>query len=86
MSFIGRLNQVEYSERIDPILLSANGDKTHLHNQLLAAIYGNLTREMPDQGVAPWVTNKLNYTSRGVKLLPQSGAIAIPAPKVLSCG
>ncbi|KAF3058350.1 Transcriptional coactivator HFI1/ADA1 [Daldinia childiae] len=51
---LGRLNQIEYSERIDHIL--SNGDKTHLHNQLLAAIYGNLTREMPDQGVAPWVS------------------------------
>ncbi|KAI0551958.1 transcriptional regulator of RNA polII, SAGA, subunit-domain-containing protein [Xylaria curta] len=53
---LGRLNQVEYSERIDPILASPNGEKEHLHNQLLAAIYGNLTREMPDQGLAPWVS------------------------------
>ncbi|KAI3342146.1 transcriptional regulator of RNA polII, SAGA, subunit-domain-containing protein [Ustulina deusta] len=53
---LGRLNQVEYSERIDPILASPNGEKCHLHNQLLAAIYGNLTREMPDQGLAPWVS------------------------------
>ncbi|KAI2640131.1 transcriptional regulator of RNA polII, SAGA, subunit-domain-containing protein [Xylaria nigripes] len=52
----GRLNQVEYSERIDPILASPNGEKWHLHNQLLAAIYGNLTREMPDVGLAPWVS------------------------------
>jgi transcriptional coactivator HFI1/ADA1 len=54
--FCGRLNQAEYSERIDPILDSPNGDKIHLHNQLLAAIHGNLTREMPDQGPAPWVS------------------------------
>ncbi|KAI5861234.1 transcriptional regulator of RNA polII, SAGA, subunit-domain-containing protein [Durotheca rogersii] len=53
---LGRLNQAEFSERIDPILSCPNGDKNHLHNQLLAAIYGNLTREMPDQGVAPWVS------------------------------
>ncbi|KAI1380707.1 transcriptional regulator of RNA polII, SAGA, subunit-domain-containing protein [Hypoxylon crocopeplum] len=53
---LGRLNQVEYSERVDPILFSPNGDRSHLHNQLLAAIYGNLTREMPDSGVAPWVS------------------------------
>ncbi|KAJ8116699.1 hypothetical protein ONZ43_g4384 [Nemania bipapillata] len=53
---LGRLNQVEYSERIDPILAAPNGEKLHLHNQLLAAIYGNLTREMPDQGLAPWVS------------------------------
>ncbi|KAI1435220.1 transcriptional regulator of RNA polII, SAGA, subunit-domain-containing protein [Xylaria sp. CBS 124048] len=54
--FTGRLNQVEYSERIDRILASPNGEKLHLHNQLLAAIYGNLTREMPDAGLAPWVS------------------------------
>jgi transcriptional coactivator HFI1/ADA1 len=53
---LGRLNQAEYSDRIDPILATANGDRLHLHNQLLAAIYGNLTREMPDQGLAPWVS------------------------------
>ncbi|KAI0413820.1 transcriptional regulator of RNA polII, SAGA, subunit-domain-containing protein [Xylaria grammica] len=53
---LGRLNQVEFSERIDSILASPNGEKVHLHNQLLAAIYGNLTREMPDQGLAPWVS------------------------------
>ncbi|CAJ2502515.1 Uu.00g099090.m01.CDS01 [Anthostomella pinea] len=52
----GRLNQVEYSDRVDGILSSPNGEKVHMHNQLLAAIYGNLTREMPDQGLAPWVS------------------------------
>ncbi|OTA87402.1 hypothetical protein M434DRAFT_23962 [Hypoxylon sp. CO27-5] len=65
---LGRLNQAEYSERIDPILFSPNGDKSHLHNQLLAAIYGNLTREMPDQGVAPWVSaNDKPATNVGAK-------------------
>ncbi|KAI1104781.1 transcriptional regulator of RNA polII, SAGA, subunit-domain-containing protein [Jackrogersella minutella] len=65
---LGRLNQAEYSERIDPILFSSNGDKSHLHNQLLAAIYGNLTREMPDQGVAPWVSaNDKPATTVGAK-------------------
>lgn len=53
----GRLNQSEYSEIIDPILSSPNGEKEHLHNQLIAAIYGNVTREMPDQGPAPWVSS-----------------------------
>ncbi|KAJ3522592.1 hypothetical protein NM208_g12791 [Fusarium decemcellulare] len=52
---IGRLNQAEYAERIDPIL-AGPGDKEHLHNNLVAAIYGNVTREMPDQGLAPWVS------------------------------
>ncbi|KFA77602.1 hypothetical protein S40288_08410 [Stachybotrys chartarum IBT 40288] len=53
---IGRLNQSEYAERIDPILAGGQGDREHLHNQLIAAIYGNVTREMPDQGPAPWVS------------------------------
>ncbi|KOS20410.1 Transcriptional coactivator hfi1 [Escovopsis weberi] len=52
----GRLNQTEYSLRLDPILASPNGEKEHLHNQLFTAIYGNVTREMPDQGLAPWVS------------------------------
>ncbi|OAA64817.1 cAMP-dependent protein kinase regulatory subunit [Cordyceps fumosorosea ARSEF 2679] len=55
--FIGSLNQNEYSQRIDAILVGQNGDKSHLHNQLMAAIYGNVTREMPDQGLAPWVSS-----------------------------
>ncbi|KAJ1326602.1 transcriptional coactivator HFI1/ADA1 [Microdochium nivale] len=53
---LGQLNQQEYSDRIDPILTTLNGDRFHLHNQLIAAIYGNLTREMPDLGLAPWVS------------------------------
>lgn len=65
---LGRLNQAEYSDRIDPILASPNGEKLHLHNQLLAAIYGNLTREMPDQGLAPWVSaNDKPTTNVGAK-------------------
>ncbi|KAK3392154.1 transcriptional regulator of RNA polII, SAGA, subunit-domain-containing protein [Sordaria brevicollis] len=53
---LGRLNQAELSAKIDPILASPDGSKEHLHNQLIAAIYGNVTREMPDQGLAPWVS------------------------------
>ncbi|KAH6697602.1 transcriptional regulator of RNA polII, SAGA, subunit-domain-containing protein [Plectosphaerella plurivora] len=69
---IGRLNQTEYSDRIDPIISSPNGEKEHLHNQLIAAIYGNVTREMPDQGLAPWVSaNDKPSTSTGSK--PASG-------------
>jgi transcriptional coactivator HFI1/ADA1 len=50
----GRLNQAEYQERIDSILNTP--EKDHLHNQLLAALYGNVTREMPDPDLAPWVS------------------------------
>ncbi|SPJ77792.1 related to transcriptional coactivator HFI1 [Fusarium torulosum] len=70
----GRLNQAEYSERIDPIL-AGPGDKEHLHNNLIAAIYGNVTREMPDQGLAPWVSaNDKPAATTGTK--PVSGDAA----------
>lgn len=71
----GRLNQAEYSEKIDPILASETGEKEHYHNQLIAAIYGNVTREMPDQGLAPWVSaNDKPTTGTGTK--PASGDAA----------
>ena len=54
--FIGRLNQAEYSNIIDPILYSPNGEREHLHNQLISAIYGNVTRDLPEPGLAPWVS------------------------------
>lgn len=70
--FLGRLNQVEYYDRIDPILGGPTSEKDHLHNQLIAAIYGNVTREMPDQGLAPWVSaNDKPSASSGSK--PVSG-------------
>ncbi|KAL2131508.1 hypothetical protein VTI74DRAFT_4950 [Chaetomium olivicolor] len=72
---IGRLNQAEFSERIEPILASPDGSKEHLHNQLIAAIYANVTREMPDQGLAPWVSaNDKPSTTAGSK--PVSGDAA----------
>ncbi|KAL8930849.1 MAG: hypothetical protein Q9208_000390 [Pyrenodesmia sp. 3 TL-2023] len=52
---IGYLNQNELSLRIDHFLC-ADPNTEHLHNQLIAAIYGNVLREIPDQGVAPWVS------------------------------
>lgn len=71
----GRLNQAEFSERIDPLLASPDGHKERLHNQLIAAIYGNVTREMPDQGLAPWVSaNDKPSTTTGSK--PVSGDAA----------
>ncbi|KAI4288719.1 MAG: hypothetical protein L6R35_002011 [Caloplaca aegaea] len=52
---IGRLNQNELSLQIDHFLY-ADPNIEHLHNQLIAAIYGNVLRDLPDQGVAPWVS------------------------------
>ncbi|KAJ3477195.1 hypothetical protein NLG97_g8901 [Lecanicillium saksenae] len=69
-----RLNQSEYSERIDPILAGQNGEKDHLHNQLIAAIYGNVTREMPDQGLAPWVSSNDKPTASASKAVSGDAA------------
>jgi transcriptional coactivator HFI1/ADA1 len=52
----GQLNQVELAARINGFLITPAGEIEHLHNQLISAIYGNVTREMPDQGVASWVS------------------------------
>ncbi|KAL2019714.1 hypothetical protein VTK56DRAFT_9251 [Thermocarpiscus australiensis] len=72
---IGRLNQAEFSERIEPILASPDGTKEHLHNQLIAAIYGNVTREMPDPGLAPWVSaNDKPSTAPGSKPVSSDAA------------
>ncbi|EON98200.1 putative transcriptional co-activator protein [Phaeoacremonium minimum UCRPA7] len=73
--FLGRLNQAEFSERIDPIITSPNGEREHLHNQLISAIYGNVTREMPDQGLAPWVSAN-DKPSSGTGSKPISGDAA----------
>lgn len=51
----GHLNQAELSSRIDHFII-ADSSKEHLHNQLISAIYGNVTRDLPDQAVASWVS------------------------------
>lgn len=56
ISPLGRLNQAEFSEIVDPLVTSHNGDKEHHHNRLIMAIVANVTREVPDPGVAPWVS------------------------------
>ncbi|KAL8849526.1 MAG: hypothetical protein Q9221_005533 [Calogaya cf. arnoldii] len=52
---LGHLDQNELSLQIDHYLC-ADPNTLHLHNQLIAAIYGNVLRDVPDQGVAPWVS------------------------------
>ncbi|KAI9790314.1 MAG: transcriptional coactivator hfi1/ADA1 [Candelina submexicana] len=52
---LGRLNQTELSLQIDHFI-TIDPSKEHLHNQLISAIYGNVTRDLPDQGVASWVS------------------------------
>lgn len=51
----GHLNQNEYSRRVDHFL-SADPKLEHLHNNFICAIIGNLTRDLPDHGVASWVS------------------------------
>lgn len=51
----GGLNQNELSFRIDHYV-TADSTTEHLHNQLIASIYGNVGRDPPDPGVASWVS------------------------------
>ncbi|KAL4901942.1 hypothetical protein BDW74DRAFT_169895 [Aspergillus multicolor] len=51
----GQLNQDELASRIDPIIC-ADQKIEHLHNNFVCAIIANLTRDLPDHGVANWVS------------------------------
>jgi transcriptional coactivator HFI1/ADA1 len=75
ISWTGHLGQTELSRRIDWFLDSPNGETEHLHNQLVCAIYGNVTREMPDQGVASWVSAN-DKPAAGAGSKPVSGDAA----------
>ncbi|KAJ6007975.1 hypothetical protein N7540_011951 [Penicillium herquei] len=52
---LGHYNQSEYASRVDHILC-ADPKTEHLHNNFVCAILGNLTRDLPDHGVANWVS------------------------------
>ena len=52
---IGRLNQNELAFQID-YYVTTDPNIEHLHNQLIAGIYGNVSRDPPEPGVAPWVS------------------------------
>ncbi|KAI9875460.1 MAG: hypothetical protein M1830_008456 [Pleopsidium flavum] len=52
---LGHLNQNELANRIDHFITTEPSTE-HLHNQLVSAIYGNVTRDLPDQGLASWVS------------------------------
>ncbi|KAL1633315.1 hypothetical protein SLS56_002948 [Neofusicoccum ribis] len=69
---LGRLNQQELSRRID-WFIAVDAAREHLHNQLVAAIYANTTRDPPEPGVASWVSanDKPSATSK-----PSSGDAA----------
>ncbi|KAJ5101492.1 hypothetical protein NUU61_003714 [Penicillium alfredii] len=52
---LGHFNQSEYASRIDHIIC-ADVKTEHLHNNFVCALIGNLTRDLPDHGVANWVS------------------------------
>ncbi|EAW13800.1 TADA1 family protein [Aspergillus clavatus NRRL 1] len=52
---LGHLNQNELASRVDHIIC-ADPRIEHLHNNFICAIIGNLTRDLPDHGVASWVS------------------------------
>ncbi|KAL1953924.1 hypothetical protein VTO42DRAFT_2024 [Malbranchea cinnamomea] len=64
---LGHLNQREFSSRVDPFL-SFDPKVEHLHNNFICAIIGNLSRDLPDHGVASWVSanDKLTVVSKPI--------------------
>ncbi|EPS31235.1 hypothetical protein POX_h09533 [Penicillium oxalicum] len=52
---LGHYNQNEYASRVD-YFLCADTKIEHLHNNFICAIFANLTRDLPDHGVAVWVS------------------------------
>ncbi|KAF6228407.1 hypothetical protein HO133_008137 [Letharia lupina] len=52
---LGHLNQNELSFQIDHYV-TADPNTEHLHNQLIAGIFANVGRDLPEPGVAPWVS------------------------------
>ncbi|KAI9812602.1 MAG: transcriptional coactivator hfi1/ADA1 [Pycnora praestabilis] len=59
---MGHLNQTELCFRIDHFI-TIDPSTEHKHNQLMSGIYGNVTRDLPDQGVASWVSANDKPTS-----------------------
>ena len=55
MPDLGHYNQNEYASRVDHFLC-ADPKNEHLHNNFVCALIGNLTRDLPDHGVANWVS------------------------------
>jgi transcriptional coactivator HFI1/ADA1 len=51
----GHLNQDEFSARLDHVIC-VDARTEHLHNNFVCALIGNLSRDLPDHGVASWVS------------------------------
>lgn len=54
-ALIGHLNQNELSYQIDQYV-TVDPNIEHLHNQLIAGTFANVGRDLPEPGVAPWVS------------------------------
>lgn len=52
---IGGLDQEELSFEVN-FFVASDPSVEHLHNQLVAGIYGNVGRDSPEPGIAPWVS------------------------------
>ena len=52
---LGQLTQNELFKEIGHFL-DSDPNIERLHNQLISAIHGNITRDLPEPGVAPWVS------------------------------
>ena len=52
----GLTNQDELCQRTDHFI-AGNSNFQHWHNQLIAGILTNAGRELPEPGVAPWVSS-----------------------------
>jgi transcriptional coactivator HFI1/ADA1 len=69
----GSLNQQEFGLKTEHFLQYAPTEqilqkRQHLHNTLLGLIFANAFRELPDQGVASWVsaTDKPTTTTKAI--------------------
>ncbi|KAF2730871.1 hypothetical protein EJ04DRAFT_472907 [Polyplosphaeria fusca] len=65
---LGNLNQEELAQKLSAILTTPALD--HAHNQLVAGIFGNATRDAPEPGVASWVSasDKVGGGAGGAKV------------------
>ena len=58
----GFLNQDEFSRRINRFIC-VEPTREHCHNQLISGIFGNASRDSPEQPVASWVSANDKPTS-----------------------
>jgi hypothetical protein len=65
----GELSASEFGDLTDSFLLATPAVE-HAHNSLICAIFHNTTREVPDQGPAPWVSATTDKVPNGLASKP----------------